>query len=151
MSRKNYKDVEFLTDDEDDFEPNVSTTNNESEDNEKDDYKLIPKYGKRKGVFNWDSFKSNKPSKIKKELNVNSQIHSTDVIEITDDESEDSSMSGKRLRLGNLKVKIESPQVLIHNRLMISMVNVDLPVKPYPCQIAVMNMVIIYNFFPKMY
>ena len=135
-----HKDVEFLTDDEDDFEeqPGVSKLNNSTGGDLKSKFQTILKHAKRKGAFNWGGALS----KGIKRKNGNGE-DKREVVEITDDESEDFSPKKENNQNTSL-VKVETPQVLIHHRLMISSVSVDFPVRPYPCQTAVMSMVSIF-------
>ncbi|XP_051174055.1 Fanconi anemia group J protein homolog isoform X2 [Leptopilina boulardi] len=97
-------------------------------------------YGKRKGNFDWEAFKSKPKSEFKKKIFDNStQSLSDGFIELTDDESDKSDRSST---IRGTDIKFEAPRVLIHNILTIAKVSVDMPVKPYPCQTAVMNMLI---------
>ncbi|XP_033212513.1 uncharacterized protein LOC117170097 isoform X2 [Belonocnema kinseyi] len=146
--RPTHQDVEFLTDDEDDFEPKptVSKFNHNKLEDSRSKFQTILKLGKRKGDFNWNSGKSVLSKGIKRK---NEKEGGSNVIEITDDESEDISPKKENVlpessaQYHTSPIKIEAPkEVLIHHRLMISSVSVDFPVRPYPCQTAVMSMLI---------
>lgn len=142
MSSKKYHDVEYLTEDEDENESGVKNEVDGSGEGGSDNFKILPTYGKRKGLFDWESGRMSPD--LKKISTTNAEQSQTPgFIELTDDES-DKSISPTRAstRPLNRSIKTEVPQVLIHNVLMISKVTVDLPVKPYPCQTAVMGMLI---------
>lgn len=152
--RPKHQDVEFLTDDDDDdFEPKpkVSKYNHSKLEDSRSKFQTILKHGKRTGDFNWKSGKSVLSKGIKRK---NENKDEPNMIEITDDESEDISPKKENVVPGSSTqnhtslVQVEAPkEVLIHHRLMISSVSVDFPVRPYPCQTAVMSMVSIYYIY----
>ena len=163
ITQPKHRDVEFLTDDEDDFE-NKSKLNYSSRDDSKSLIQNINKNIKRRGQFNWSSDKKVHSVSLKRKISGDIESRQpNEVINITDDETDDSFSPKKDNIQNNIylkenqpesavetetsKVRINDPQITIHHRLMISKVSVDFPVRPYPCQTAVMSMVSMLYIF----